>query len=1106
MAIPFNDNIKAEVNRPLDFKFGPFISVAEAKSIIPIEQRYHGLIFGVYADPIDLVNSDVLFYYFLEDLETTKLVLTLSLQQVTDIGNSTDQDIVLKAFTIKSSTVNGSGFMEGNFFIVTQLPANPTGTGNMIVGALSGKDLTTGFENAVFGYLAGQDLTTGYQNTLIGTNAGANLTEGMRNTIVGWRALWNVVLGSQNVALGSQAGRYFGAATSALTEAQQSIFIGQLARALANNSINEIVIGNNAIGHGSNTATIGNPDIDLSVLFGNVVVKDTSPTPKGAGDEADYSANKTDYSYVTKLMLTNATSPLELKSNKINNLDSPTAEQYINALALKSILEDLAAGEAYQGTWNANTNTPTIVSSTGTQGHYYLVTVGGSTTIDGISSWVPGDEIFFNGTVWVKRPSFAIQSINGKSGSAVTLNQDEILDGITYKQYSQTEKTKLSGIETGADVTDSQNVGTAINTSSEKTTPVDADKVPLTDSADSNLLKWFSWANLKATLKTYFDTFYNNYVHPNHSGDVTSVGDGSTTIGNGVVTNAKLANAPANTIKGNNTGSPGTVLDLTAAQVKVLLNLVGINTGDQTITLTGDVTGSGGGVFTATIANNAVTNTKLADMAANTIKGRITAGTGDPENLSAAQVRTIINVEDGADVTDAQNIASSVNGVSLKTIPIKADFIPLLDSQDSNTLKRATIEGLIATFINGLVNTGTYSQAGNDITVNPDWIWKINDVTYQKLTTTLFSITPTASNFTRIDLISGNNSGQVIITTGTPAEDPAVAVPPSVPANNVGLFLVFVSSTGITSFENFAISAFVRFDIANQNLSAIQRQNVRTNIRALARDIADTHTGTLTQIGQLIINAANALLINTGEDGSASSNVVRISNTNGGGFFLQRRGSLTVRARGDSLTDYFILKLQNNNSTPTDVFAVIGTDGYTEIGRSAVPVTTVLLKVFGKVEHVDAVNPQESATLGQVQSLITASLYTHPNHSGDVTSVGDGATTIVNDAVSNAKLADMAANTVKVRAANSSGDPSDLALSTSQLLGRGSTGDIAPITLGTGLSMSGTALNFSGVPFVSVPANSTSEGTVGQMAQDANFLYVCHAANQWLRVPRDISW
>ncbi len=41
-----------------------------------------------------------------------------------------------------------------------------------------------------------------------------------------------------------------------------------------------------------------------------------------------------------------------------------------------------------------------------------------------------------------------------------------------------------------------------------KTTPVDGDSVPIIDSAASNVRKRLTWANLKATLKTYFDTLY----------------------------------------------------------------------------------------------------------------------------------------------------------------------------------------------------------------------------------------------------------------------------------------------------------------------------------------------------------------------------------------------------------------------------------------------------------------------------------------------------------------------------------------------------------------------------------------------------------------------
>jgi hypothetical protein len=54
----------------------------------------------------------------------------------------------------------------------------------------------------------------------------------------------------------------------------------------------------------------------------------------------------------------------------------------------------------YKGTWNASTNTPTITSSVGVKGDYYVVSVGGSTTIDGISNWGVGDWITYSGSTW----------------------------------------------------------------------------------------------------------------------------------------------------------------------------------------------------------------------------------------------------------------------------------------------------------------------------------------------------------------------------------------------------------------------------------------------------------------------------------------------------------------------------------------------------------------------------------------------------------------------------------------------------------------------------------------------------------------------------------
>lgn len=54
----------------------------------------------------------------------------------------------------------------------------------------------------------------------------------------------------------------------------------------------------------------------------------------------------------------------------------------------------------YKGTWDANANSPVLTSSVGTKGDYYVVSVAGSTSLDGISNWGIGDWAVYNGSVW----------------------------------------------------------------------------------------------------------------------------------------------------------------------------------------------------------------------------------------------------------------------------------------------------------------------------------------------------------------------------------------------------------------------------------------------------------------------------------------------------------------------------------------------------------------------------------------------------------------------------------------------------------------------------------------------------------------------------------
>lgn len=63
--------------------------------------------------------------------------------------------------------------------------------------------------------------------------------------------------------------------------------------------------------------------------------------------------------------------------------------------------EVLFGAVSYQGGWDAAANSPAIpAANAGNKGHYYLVTTGGSTMVDGHNKWVQGDWIVSDGTTW----------------------------------------------------------------------------------------------------------------------------------------------------------------------------------------------------------------------------------------------------------------------------------------------------------------------------------------------------------------------------------------------------------------------------------------------------------------------------------------------------------------------------------------------------------------------------------------------------------------------------------------------------------------------------------------------------------------------------------
>jgi len=152
---------------------------------------------------------------------------------------------------------------------------------------------------------------------------------------------------------------------------------------------------------------------------------------------------------------------------------------------------------------------------------------------------------------------------------------------------------------------------------------------------------------------------------------------------------------------------------------------LGILTGNQSITLSGDVSGTGTTAITTTIGANKVTLAMMATVATQTFLGRNTASTGNVEVLSVATAKTMLGLNTANLSTRSYRIVptGSING-----------------SNTVFTLTANVLSGSEEVYKNGmLMNAG----AGNDYTI-----------TYGATTTITFLTAPSSTPFADIILVN----------------------------------------------------------------------------------------------------------------------------------------------------------------------------------------------------------------------------------------------------------------------------------------------------------------------------------------------------------------
>jgi hypothetical protein len=92
---------------------------------------------------------------------------------------------------------------------------------------------------------------------------------------------------------------------------------------------------------------------------------------------------------------------------------------------------EVFTGLDFQGSWNASTNSPALASSVGTNGEFYIVSVAGSTDLNGITNWGIGDWAIFNGTVWQRVEGGADGNFNNLTANSLLVNGTATVDGLT---------------------------------------------------------------------------------------------------------------------------------------------------------------------------------------------------------------------------------------------------------------------------------------------------------------------------------------------------------------------------------------------------------------------------------------------------------------------------------------------------------------------------------------------------------------------------------------------------------------------------------------------------------------------------------------------------
>ena len=257
---------------------------------------------------------------------------------------------------------------------------------DLVINGLSvGRGAGQVSSNAAFGATALNANTTGNYNVAVGSEALKSNTNGSVNVALGAATIDNLTSGNNNTVIGSFAGRNYGpngGATGNNTTMNNGILLGYDARPLVSGGTDEVVIGMRAIGHGSNTVTLGNSSNTKTYLTGDLSLTGNITSGTWSATEIAIAKGGTGATTASGALSNLGAEASSNKSTDIN-ADAASTTKYPSVKTIKDYVDTRVASA---GVSDGSITNVKLANSTTTLGSTTMTLGGTVTSVTGLTS------------------------------------------------------------------------------------------------------------------------------------------------------------------------------------------------------------------------------------------------------------------------------------------------------------------------------------------------------------------------------------------------------------------------------------------------------------------------------------------------------------------------------------------------------------------------------------------------------------------------------------------------------------------------------------------------------------------------------------------------